>query len=179
VVEIPANVRLVDKNPLNVLRLPAIHRLFPHARIILALRHPADAILSCYMQHFRAPAFARLCSSLEQLADGYVKAFAFWYAEAARLGPAVMELRYEDLVSEFEPRLQALTDFLGLPWDPVMLNPAERAKARGYISTPSYAQVVEPVTRKAVDRWRRYERHLRPLLPTLAQNLQRWGYALE
>ena len=32
--------RLVDKNPLNMLRLPLINRLFPNSPIILALRHP-------------------------------------------------------------------------------------------------------------------------------------------
>jgi hypothetical protein len=50
--------QLIDKNPLNILRLPAIARLFPNARILLAIRHPYDVLLSCFMQHFRAGCLA-------------------------------------------------------------------------------------------------------------------------
>ena len=59
--------RLLDKNPLNILRLPAIRRLFPNSPIVLAIRHPCDVMLSCYMQHFRAE-FGWLCRDLETLA---------------------------------------------------------------------------------------------------------------
>ena len=34
--------RLIDKNPLNILRLPVIERLFPNAKVILAIRHPCE-----------------------------------------------------------------------------------------------------------------------------------------
>ena len=40
---------LVDKNPLSLNALPLINRLFPDAKIILALRHPCDVVLSCYI----------------------------------------------------------------------------------------------------------------------------------
>jgi hypothetical protein len=58
-----------------------------------------------------------------------------------------------------------------------MLRPAERAQAKGYISTPSYAQVTQPVNSKSVDRWRRYEKYFAGALPPLAPYLERWGYA--
>ena len=67
-VKLAPGERLVDKNPLNILRLPVIRRVFPHARILLAVRHPCDVLLSCYMQQFRAPDFALLCRSIESLA---------------------------------------------------------------------------------------------------------------
>ena len=57
-----------------------------------------------------------------------------------------------------------------------MLRPAERAQAKGYISTPSYAQVTQPVNQKSVDRWRRYEKHFAPALPQLEPYLARWSY---
>ncbi len=67
--------RLVDKNPLNMLCLPMILRLFPEARIVLCVRHPCDALLSCSMQAFRSPAFMVMCASLPLLARGYTEAF--------------------------------------------------------------------------------------------------------
>ena len=65
---------LVDKLPLNLALLPLIHLLFPEARIIIALRDPRDVILSCFMQHFRAPEFALMCRDLPTLARNQVLA---------------------------------------------------------------------------------------------------------
>jgi Sulfotransferase family len=168
--------RLIDKNPLNLLRLPAIRRVFPHARIILAIRHPCDVLLSCFMQHFRAPEFALLCADLRTLAMGYHQSFDFWYRQVAILEPAVLEVRYERFVADFENGVRELASFLELPWDDAMLAPAEHARAKGFISTPSYSQVVQAVNQKAVGRWKSYERELAPAIPILQPSLQRWGY---
>jgi tetratricopeptide (TPR) repeat protein len=169
--------RLVDKNPLNMLRLPVIKRLFPDAPIILAVRHPCDVVLSCFMQHFRAPHFVLLCANLQSLALGYRRSFDFWYEQAALLSPHVLEIRYENFVTDFDRGVREMAQFLRLPWHDGMLAPADHARAKGYISTPSYSQVVQPVNRKAVGRWHAYERHLAPILPQLQPYLQRWGYA--
>ena len=136
-VKIAPGQRLVDKNPLNMLRLPAIKRLFPNAHIILAIRHPCDVLVSCFMQHFRAPHFVMLCADLQSLATGYQRSFDFWYEQAALLAPKVLELRYETFVADFEREVRALAEFLNLPWDDRMLAPAEHARAKGFISTPS------------------------------------------
>ena len=150
--------------------------MFPNARILLAVRHPCDVILSCYMQQFRAPDFALLCRSIESLAVCFRRTFDYWYSQSALLTPAVHELVYEDFVRDFESGTRAVTDFLELPWAESMLRPAERAQAKGYISTPSYAQVTQPVNSKSVDRWRRYEKHFAGAIPTLEPYLSRWGY---
>lgn len=168
--------RLIDKNPLNLLRLPAIRRLFPRARILLAIRHPCDVILSCFMQHFRAPEFAVLCRDLPTLAKGFHRSFDFWYQQATLLNPAVLEVRYEDFVADFEAQARAITAFVGLEWDAAQAKPAEHARARGYISTPSYAQVIEPVNRRAVGRWRPYAPYFGEALEILAPWLDRWDY---
>jgi tetratricopeptide (TPR) repeat protein len=167
--------QLIDKNPLNVLRLPVIARLFPHARIVLAIRHPCDVLLSCFMQHFR-PEFAWHCRDLRTLALAYRRTFEFWYQQSALLRPAVREVRYEMLVSKFDDEVRELASFLELPWTDAMLAPGEHARTRGLISAPSYSQVVQPVHARSVDRWRAYERHLRPVVPELLPCLQRWGY---
>ncbi|MFO1428170.1 MAG: sulfotransferase [Steroidobacteraceae bacterium] len=172
-----ASQRLVDKNPLNMLRLPVIRRLFPHAPIVLAIRHPCDVLLSCWMQHFRAPDFALMCRDLGTLANGFRRAFDFWYAQSALLAPRALEVRYERYVADFEPEVRRLAAFLELPWNDAMLAPGARAQQKGFISTPSYSQVVQPVNSRSVDRWRRYERHFAPVLPLLEPLLQRWGYA--
>ncbi len=171
--------RLVDKNPLNILRLPLIRRLFPHAKIILALRHPCDVVLSNYMQTFRAPAYIALTQSIESTARGYAETFDFWIDQTQALQPDVLELRYEDVVDDIEAQSRRIADFLGLEWHEGMVNFHERAKARGYIATPSYHQVVEPINRKGLARWERYRGELAPAIPHLRPYLERWGYTVD
>src|SRR5581483_10228835 len=168
--------RLVDKNPLNLLRLPAIRRLFPHSRIVLVIRHPCDVVLSCYMQHFRAPDFANLCRTLDRLADGFTRSFDFWYRQADLLSPNCLELRYEAFVADVEPHARAIAKFIGVEWSDAMLDPAASARSRGFISTPSYAQVVQPVSTRAIGRWRNYAKHFAGTIEALRPCLRRWSY---
>ena len=177
-IELKPGQRLIDKNPLNLLALPAIARLFPHSRILLAIRHPCDVILSCYMQHFRAPDFTLLCRDLPTLAAGYRRAFDAWYREAAILQPAVHEVRYEDLVTDFEPQVRAIAEFLGLDWTDSMREPAQHARSKGFISTPSYSQVVQPIHARSVGRWKDYEKRFAEVTPRVQPFLDRWGYGV-
>ena len=177
-VELQPGQRLVDKNPLNMMRLPLIRRLFPHARTVLAVRHPCDTLLSCFQQQFRAPDLALICRDLPTLARNFRTAFDFWYAQLPLLKAATLELRYETLVADFATEVRRLAEFLLLPWDKALLAPTERARAKGYISTPSYSQVIQPINRKSVGRWKPYQRHFTEALPILMPCVGRWGYAL-
>jgi tetratricopeptide (TPR) repeat protein len=175
-VDLQPGQRLVDKNPLNLLALPAIRRLFPHSRILVAVRHPCDVILSCYMQHFSATDFVLLCRDLPSLATAYRRAFDCWYREAEILKPAAREVRYEALVSGFEAEVRGIAGFLGLGWTDAMLEPGRHAEHKGFIGTPSYSQVVQPVHTRSIGRWKSYESHFAGVLPTLQPYFDRWGY---
>lgn len=175
-VELAPGQRLVDKNPLNLLRLPVIRRLFPNAHVILALRHPCDVLLSCFMQHFRAPEFALLCQNLPSLAAGFSKAFDFWYQQQALLQAKVLELRYETFVTDFNAEARAAITFLELPWHDAVLAPGRRATEKGYVSTPSYSQVVQPISNRAVGRWQNYRQYFTEALPIVQPLISRWGY---
>ncbi|HEY1589064.1 MAG TPA: sulfotransferase [Rhodanobacter sp.] len=168
--------RLVDKNPLNMLCLPMIKRLFPEARIILCLRHPCDVLLSCYMQPFRSPAFMVLCSSLQRLAQGYVQAFEQWQRQVEALAPHVLEWRYESVVSHFDDHVARLGQFLDLADASPMARFAEHARSKGFISTPSYAQVTQGIHPRAVNRWHAYRDRFEAVLPILRPLIERLGY---
>jgi tetratricopeptide (TPR) repeat protein len=176
-IQLEPGKRLVDKNPLNILRLPVIRRLFPNAPILLGVRHPCDVILSCYMQQFRAPEFALLCNSPLSLARGYQRTMDFWFRQSEILQPHALQVRYETLVTEFEREVRAIMQFLSLPWDDRVLQPAQHARGKGYISTPSYSQVVGPVTAKSIDRWRHYSGMFGQVIPMVQPQLDRWQYA--
>jgi tetratricopeptide (TPR) repeat protein len=167
---------LVDKCPMNMTLLPLIRRLFPNARIVLAIRHPCDTLLSCFLQEFRAPELALLCRDLTTLAEAYSRIFGYWYSQSPMLQPFSYELRYEQLTTDFPAEVRKLGAFLQLPWHEAMLAPGEHARAKGFISTPSYSQVIEPVNTRSVGRWKHYERHFGEVLPILTPWLERWGY---
>jgi tetratricopeptide (TPR) repeat protein len=173
-----AGLRLVDKNPLNLILLPLIGRLFPNARIIVVIRHPCDTLLSCFLQHFRSPALALACRDLTTLAKAYSRAFGFWYSQWPLLQPRSYELRYEQLAADFPTELRKLSAFLQLPWHDAMLAPGENARARGFINTPSYAQVTLPVSDRSVGRWKHYEHHFTEVSAILKPWIERWGYSL-
>lgn len=171
--------RVVDKNPLNMVRLPMLQNFFPKAQVILAIRHPCDVVLSCYMQHFRAPAFALTFETLESTAQMYDKVFSHWYQSVEQVKLPVLEWKYEDLVADTEARARALFEFLGLPWQDDILAFTERAKLKGAIKTPSYTQVVEQVNASSVGRWQAYEKYFTPaVMKYLEPWIRRFGYSV-
>ena len=168
--------RLVDKNPLNMSWVPMIHRIFPHAKFIFVLRHPCDVILSCYLQNFRSAPLVAACRSLETLARAYVAAMDNWIHHAALFRPNLLVSRYEDLVADPAAQTGKIASFLQLEEAEAMLGFAERAQQKGYIRTPSYSQVVEPISAKGVNHWRHYAHYFEPVLPILQPMLAHWGY---
>ena len=168
--------QLVDKNPLNMLWLPLIHRLFPEARFILALRHPCDVLLSNYFQNFRSVVLGAICADLETLARGYVTAMQYWLHHVELFKPQVFVSRYETLVADPAQQAQRLAEFLGLADAQPLLMSDARAREKGYIATPSYTEVIQPITTRRVNRWHRYREALRPALPILEPMLRHWGY---
>lgn len=169
--------RAVDKNPLNLVRLPLVATLFPQAQVLLALRHPCDVVLSCYMQNFRSPAFSITFETLASSARMYARVMAHYDGFRDRLGLPLHVVRYEDLVADVAGQGRTLFDFLGLPWSDDLAAFTERARRKGAISTPSYAQVVEPVNQRAVGRWQRYRKWFEgEPLDTLMPWIERLGY---
>jgi tetratricopeptide (TPR) repeat protein len=169
--------RAVDKNPLNMVRLPALQNFFPNSKVILAIRHPCDVVLSCYMQHFRAPAFALTFETLESTAQMYDKVFSHWHQSAEQLKLPVLQWKYEDLVADTESRARDLFGFLNLPWHDELLAFTERAKSKGAIKTPSYTQVVEQVNARSIGRWQAYEKYFTPeVMKYLEPWIKHFGY---
>lgn len=176
---VPDGATLVDKLPLNLVRATLIHRLFPDARIVFALRHPCDAVLSCVMQNFAInPAMASFLD-IDNAGAAYDAVMDAWQASREAMPLNVHELRYESLVAEPANTMRDLVAFLGLAWEDGVLAHQDTAKARGLIRTPSYAAVTEPINARAAGRWRRYRAQMAPVLPLLQPWAKRYGYGDE
>jgi tetratricopeptide (TPR) repeat protein len=169
---------LIDKSPLFLHKVPLIKRLFPDARFILALRHPCDVLLSCYMSNFRLNRAMSNFLRLEDAAELYDLSFSHWERANVLFGVASHSIVYERLIEDVEAEVRPLFDWLGLEWHPEALDHTRTAKARGLITTASYSQVTEPIYKRAAGRWHRYRAHLEPVLPVLAPWVEKFGYTL-
>lgn len=173
-----AGQTVVDKNPLLMGRIPVIHRLFPDARIVFVERHPCDSLLSCFMANFQLNYAMRSFTDLEEAARTYDTVFDAWTRAETLLPLNVHRIRYERMVEDLEAEMRPLLDFLGLRWDPKVLDNRGSAARRDHIRTASYSQVTEPIYRRSAGRWERYRKHLEPVLPILAPWAERMGYSL-
>lgn len=167
---------LVDKFPLGAIEAPLIHRLFPAAPVIFTLRHPCDVVLSCFMQRFRPSPTLVSFHRLEDAAKLYDKVMAFWSQCRQAMPLKVHEIRYEALVAEPERELRELLAFLGLEWDSRVLKHKQAAERRSFITSASYAEVVEPLYDRSIGRWKRYREQLKPVLPLLEPWAVKLGY---
>ncbi len=169
---------VIDKLPLSIINANLIARVFPEAKIILALRHPADSVFSCFMQNFQLNSSMANFLALDDAAHLYDRVMTLWQQYRALLPLDVIEVRYENLIRDLRGEVEPVIDFLGLEWNEAQADPAAHALARGTIRTPSYAQVTQPLYSSATDRWRRYQKHLEPVLPVLEKHIKYFGYTL-
>ena len=169
---------LIDKSPLFLSKAPTIHRLFPNAKFILALRHPCDVVLSCFMSNFRLNNAMSNFLRLEDAAEFYDLTFQHWHRAKTLFPLNIHTVTYERLVENVEAEVRPLFDFLEIKWESDALNHRETAKSRGLITTASYAQVAEPIYKRAAGRWEAYHHHLKPILPILQPWVEKFGYSL-
>lgn len=154
--------RVTDKLPSNFLLLGFIELLFPQARIIHCLRDPCDTCLSCYFQDFGSRhAYSADLTHLGLYYREYQRLMQHW-KKVIRL--PFLEIRYEDMVNDQETWSRRLVEFCGLPWDDRCLRFYESGRA---VNTASYDQVRRPMYKTSAGRWRRYEKHLEPLITAL------------
>ncbi len=167
---------VIDKMPLNITKVPLIHRVFPDARYILALRHPLDSILSCWMQNFALNSAMGNMLDLQRTTQFYDFSMQIFNVATARYNLKVHHVRYEDLLDDLEEQARAVIDFLELTWQENILDYQATARARGRIHTPSYAQVIQPIYKSATNRWRSYKNHLIEECTIVSKWIKYYGY---
>lgn len=166
---------LIDKQPLNTVRLPLIARLFPDARIVFCLRDPRDVVLSCFRRRFinNSANFEFLAlDSAARLYDAVMRLAAV-YRE--KLPIALHEIRNEAVVDDFDTEIRALCAFAGIAWTDAFRDFARRSGTR-QVATPSAVQVVRGLGREGIGHWRNYRTDMEPVLPLLDAWAERLNY---
>jgi hypothetical protein len=114
-----------DKTPIYVKNMRKIEKALPEARFIHVIRDGRDVALSRWKRTLgeKDPAPA------SQVAEGWQRRIRRAQKQGAKL-EHYLELRYEDLVTDTEPNLRRICEFLELDWDPVVLRYYEHAAER-------------------------------------------------
>ena len=167
----------IDKLPLNLIEVPLINQLFPAAKFILALRHPFDTILSCWMQDFEINAAMANMVDLDRIVDLYCIAMETFKICRSEYNLNVHTIRYEDLLEDLKGESSALLTFLDLTWETNMEDYRATALKRGRINTPSYSQVSQPIYKEAKYRWVNYKEYLDKYSDQIEPWIQEFGYS--
>ncbi|MEM9989252.1 MAG: sulfotransferase [Pseudomonadota bacterium] len=153
------SLRAIDKQPLNFFHIGLVALAFPHARIIHCHRDLRDNGFSIFCENF-APSqqWSTDLSDIAYYWQGYRRLMRHWHTYT----PAhILDVRYEDTVSDLEGSTRRLLDFIDLPWDPACLSFHENERA---VQTPSRWQVRQPLYKRSAGRWTRFKGHLTPLI---------------
>ena len=156
-------LRIVDKMPGNFLRIGLIRLMLPNARIIHTMRHPIDTCVSCYSKLFTYGLhFSYDLAELGRYYCGYKQLMNRW--RSALSPDAMLDVSYEDVVDDLEGQARRLIEYCGLPWNDRCLYFDRTCRP---VKTASAVQVRKPLFRTSLQRWRRYEAYLAPLLQEL------------
>jgi tetratricopeptide (TPR) repeat protein len=159
-----AAAHVTDKNPGNVRLLGFLHLILPEAKFIHVNRDPIDTCLSCFWQRF-GPGAATFIYDLAELGRHYRQYQGLMDHWRRVLPPgAILEVQYENVVENLEPEVHRLLAYCGLDWDERCLSFHESERR---VRTASVTQVRQPIYRSSLQRWRRYEKHLGPLMEAL------------
>lgn len=148
----------IDKLPFNFLYLGFITKAFPQARIVYLKRNPMDACFALYKQVFTwAYKYSYRLDTLGQYYVAYDRIMNHW---RELLGDRLIEVEYESLVADQEGQTRRLLDRLGLEFEESCLRFDENKAAT---TTASSVQVRQKVHTGSVNKWKRFEKQLKPL----------------
>ena len=174
---------LLDKTPAYSLVLDFAAKLYPRARYIVLTRHPMAIWWSYVDSFFDGDAVAAHANNA--LLERYVPAIARFLREA----PApLIHIRYEQLVNDPEVHVRRICEFLGIGFEPGMVDYGDQAggrvkAARGLGDPTTVGKHSRPTT-DSLARWagdlggrpERVEQSKRILASLQDDDLHSWGY---
>jgi len=152
----------IDKNPNNFAYIGFTALALPKAKIINALRHPLDSCFGTYKQLFaKGQPFSYDLMELGEYYLQYRRLMDHWHKV---LPGKVLDVQYEDVVSDLDTQVRRLLDHCGLPFEEACLRFHKTERA---VKTASSEQVRRPIYSSSVNLWRNYENHLDELIQIL------------
>ena len=152
-------LHVTDKMPQNFYNLWLIRLCFPRARIIHCKRNPLDTCLSIYCQKFVTD--HPYAHELENLAVYYAQYERLMQHWEEVLPGRMLEVHYEDLVTNQNMMTRKLLEFCNLGWDDRCLAFDRNERV---VHTASSWQVRQPMYSSSIGRWKHYQPFIGPLM---------------
>jgi len=151
---------VIDKNPNNFLHIGLIKALFPNAKIINVIRNPLDNGLSVFKQYFsRGHEYSYSMAGIISYWQGYLALMKHW---KKLFGEGIYHLSYEKLTESPEAQIRSLLDYCQLTFEADCLS---FYKSDRVVLTPSVSQVKQPINKRSVNSWQKYEQGITQFLP--------------
>ena len=134
----------------------------PNAKIIHCERNALDICWSCYKTNFLEG--SEFSYSFETLGSYYLiykKQIEYW---SKIFEKQILNIKYEDLVNNFEKETKKILDFLKLNFEE---NCLQFYKNKRSVDTASLAQVRKPIYKESVNSWINYKKYLKDLINKL------------
>jgi len=164
----PSAARVTDKWPFNFKFVGMAHLALPNAHLIHVQRDPLDTCFSCFTTLFNGDLpYMRDLAELGRYYSAYAKVMEFW--RNALPPGAMLELRYEDLVADFETNARRIIAHCDLEWDDGCL---KFWAAKRPVRTASSVQVRQQLYDRAIGRSQPYLKFLGPLCGALGDPAQ-------
>ena len=153
---------VTDKLPHNFILIGLIKLIIPEAKIIYCKRSPMDNCFSLYTHKFVD--MAHQYSYNQKLLGEYYLMHAnlmeFWL----KMYDDLFLLDNETLVNDQEGVSKDIIKFCSLKWEKECLN---FYKTKRQVRTASIEQVRQPINKKSIGAWKKYEKYLSELITTL------------
>ena len=157
-----SKINVIDKSPLNFQYLGLLALALPNARFVHCHRDP---VANCFAIH-RIPfdkrqSYAHDLVALGQYYTRYRRLMQSW----RDLFPGrILDVCYEETVDDIETQSRRLLEFLDLSFEEEVLS---FYATKRVVKTPSASQVREPIYKTSVAAWKKYEKHLGPLIDNI------------
>ena len=124
------NKLIIDKYPLNLIELGFIKTLFPKSKIILAIRHPLDCIISCVLTAFKMNDGMVNFENIHTTSFFYNECFEILFKYFSFYEIQYHQVKYENIISDFKNEITKLIKFLNLNFEDNIYNYQKTAKQR-------------------------------------------------
>ena len=150
---------ICDKMPHNYVLIGLIKFLFPEAKVIYCKRDPMDNCFSLYSHKFTelSHQYSYDQKILAQYYKLHVSLVDFWLN---KFRDSIFVLDNEELVNNQEKISKQMIDFCELEWEEQCL---EFHKNKRQVRTASIEQVRQPINKKSIGAWKKYEKYFSDL----------------
>ncbi|XP_067928537.1 protein-tyrosine sulfotransferase 1-like [Watersipora subatra] len=147
---------LCNKDPFAIRSMSHIRQMFPKSKVILMIRDGRSVAHSIISRHITIKGFDM--KSYEGTLKDWNRAISSMWEGCKASGPSVcLPVYYERLVIDPKSQMQRIIEFLGVPWDDIVLHHEDTIGVKGGISLskkePSTDQVNKAVNLEALSKW--------------------------